>query len=82
MAAKTSKGSTPTFADLTEQLKHNMEASERLRLRRKEIKSSLTKEGIPDQDEITLAEELLSVSTAISSLDREPKQLCEQMATI
>jgi len=72
----------PTVEKITLQLKNNMEATERLRLRRKEIKNSLLKEvPLSEKEEALLAKELASVSEAIFKLESTRQTLCEQLGS-
>lgn len=64
---------------LTTQLKTNMEALEKLRLRRKEIKTALNRDGLQESEEVPLAEELLAVSKAIKKLEEDRRKIYEAL---
>lgn len=71
----------PTTAEITGKLKDNMEATERLRIRRKEIKTALNRESLLEKEEAELAKELESVCNAIEKLDADRKRLCDELLT-
>jgi seryl-tRNA synthetase len=68
------------IAALTTDLKNNMEAADKLRTRRKELRSSINKEGLPEKEEALLAKELETVCKAIEKLENERRRLLEAIA--
>jgi len=67
----------PTVAELTAQLRNNMDAAEKLRQRRKELKAALSRDGMAEREEAPLAKELVVVCGALEKLDEDRKRLCE-----
>jgi len=59
-----------TLEDISKELKTNMEVYGKLKELRKEIKSSLIKEGIKIEDEAKLAKRLGSICSAMVKLEK------------
>jgi hypothetical protein len=71
----------PTVAEVNAQLKNNLEVSEKLRQRRKEIKTLLYKDGLAEAEEFRLADELRSVSKALGTLEEHRMSLYSLLPT-
>jgi len=69
----------PTDEDITKKLKTSLEAVEKLRSRRKEIKALLTKEGLTEPDEEKLAKELAAVCHAIAKIEENRLTLYSEL---